>query len=123
MSNGSIILKFIDSINRHDCARIASLISEDHEFIDAKNQILSRKKLVVLSWKKFFEMFPDYRIVVTELRELVSTVEVFGMATGTFNGTGKRFILFAEWKAVLKKNKIKIWQVNCDSTLIEETMR
>ena len=84
---------------------------------------------MIVGWKAYFAMFPDFEILVdTKLNEN-GTVAVFGSVSGTYNGKRglvqkNRIAMPAAWKANVADGKVKLWQVYCDWTegmrMIEE---
>jgi ketosteroid isomerase-like protein len=56
-------LAFNDAITRRDLASLGRLMTDDHAFIDAGDNVWSGKEEVLNAWRGFFEAFPDYRNV------------------------------------------------------------
>jgi ketosteroid isomerase-like protein len=120
----NVALKFVEAINAADINSMTNLMSEDHIFIDSgdtKNQGMDFMKQ---AWISFFQLFPDYRIDVTDITENKSVVGIFGFAGGTYEGfkddTGNNsFRIPASWKAVVDNNKTKNWQVYRETKTME----
>jgi hypothetical protein len=72
-------------------------------------------------WSGYFQLFPDYKIEITEIFVNGDAVGAFGFASGTFKGSSNKkenyWHLPAAWKAVIKKGKIHLWQVYADSKI------
>jgi len=123
-----VVLQFEQAINSRDPEAICSLMSGDAEFIDSLgNRIQGREKLRA-AWAGYFKMVPDYSISHSEIFAEGNTVAVFGPAQGTFSRDGQlRQENFwktpAAWRAVVKDNKIALWQVYADNEPIREVMR
>jgi ketosteroid isomerase-like protein len=112
-------MRFVKAINDHDVNEIVKLMSEDHIFIDGKDNKSVGKKGMKESWEGYFELFPDYHLDISDVTENESIIGLFGYASGTFkNLTNKLNSNFwrvtAAWKAIVENNKIKLWQVYCD---------
>jgi ketosteroid isomerase-like protein len=124
-TNKAIVIRFVKAINDHDVDEIINLMSEDHIFIDALDNKSVNKKGMKKGWKGYYELFPDYKIEISDITENGSTIGLFGYANATYkNLTNKLNSNFwripASWKAIVEKNKIKHWQVYCDySNLIK----
>lgn len=127
-----VVRAFIDAINRGDVARLSELMTEDHVFMDAAGNASSGKTDMEEGWRKYFRMFPDYRIEAEIMIQDGDLVAVFGSASGTYNGRrglvpANRIAMPAAWKAVVENDKIKLWQVYADWTegwrIIEEDKR
>ena len=99
MTNKEVVYSFIAAINGHDTDRIYNLMSEDHVFIDGYGNRCKGRKEMKNGWIKYFEMFPDYLIEITDYAE-----------NETMSGLAK---IKKEIKAE-KDGKIKYWQVFCD---------
>ena len=118
-TNKAIAIRFVKAINDHDVDEILTLMSEDHIFTDAKDNKSAGKKGMKEGWEGYYELFPDYQIEISDITENVSTIGLFGYASGTYkNLTNKLNSNFwrapAAWKAIVENNKIKHWQVYCD---------
>jgi len=118
-SNKAIVIRFVKAINAHDVNEIDNLMSEDYIFIDGQNHKSVGKKGMKEGWKGYYELFPDYKIEISDITENESVVGLFGFVNGTYkNLTNKLNSNFwrttASWKATVENNKIKLWQVYCD---------
>jgi ketosteroid isomerase-like protein len=118
-SNKAIIIRFVNAINDHNLNDIVNLMSDDHIFIDATDNKSVGKKEMKEGWRGYYKLFPDYQIEITDIIENGSVIGLFGYVSGTYkNLTNKLNSNFwrttASWKAIVKNNKIKHWQVYCD---------
>jgi ketosteroid isomerase-like protein len=119
--NKSIVINFVDAINEHNVDKICSLMTGDHTFIDSYGNEAIGKEKMKEGWIGYFQLFPDYKIELTELFVEKDTVAAFGFASGTFQGSSSAkenyWHLPASWKAVIKDGKIYLWQVYADSKI------
>jgi hypothetical protein len=118
-SNKAIVIRFVKAINDHDVDEIADLMSEDHIFIDATDHKTIGKNVMKEGWKGYFELFPDYKIEISDICENESVIGLFGYVNATYkNLTNKLNSNFwripASLKAIVENNKIRHWQVYCD---------
>jgi hypothetical protein len=118
-SNKAIVIRFVKAINDHDVNEIVNLMSEDHIFIDGKDNKSIGKKGMKEAWEGYYELFPDYQIEISNIIEIDFLVGLFGYVNATYkNLTNKLNNNFwrtpASWKAIVENNKIKHWQVYCD---------
>ena len=120
--NRKAVYDFVDAINAHDVERICALMTDDHAFIDSHGNVSVGKETMRAAWTGYFAMFPDYAIEVTEIFSNGDTLAAFGYAGGTF--LGKKTVrnenywrLPASWKAVVRDDKIQLWQVYCDAKI------
>jgi limonene-1,2-epoxide hydrolase len=120
-SNKSIVISFVKAINDHDVNAIVNLMSDDHIFIDAMDNKSVGKKGMKEAWDRYYELFPDYLIEISDIIESESVIGLFGYVNATYknltNELNSNFWRIpASWKAIVENNKIKHWQVYCDYT-------
>lgn len=111
-----VVLEFVSAINTGNQKQIASLMTEDHKFIDANGTEFSSKNFMKHAWKNFYLLFPDYKIEIEEIFENESTIAIFGKGSGTYGGiktsdNKNYFRISAVWRAVVENEKIKSWTV------------
>jgi len=120
--NKQTVYAFINAINEHNIENIELLMTRDHKFIDANgNEIVGKEKMKV-GWHSYFQLFPDYKIEITDIFSRSDTFAVFGFASATFMGKHKTnsensWRLPASWRAVVFKKKIRLWQVYADTRI------
>ncbi|MGD0712232.1 MAG: nuclear transport factor 2 family protein [Bacteroidales bacterium] len=117
-----IILEFAELINKHDVEGMCRLMTDDHIFIDAYNNIVKGKDKMRTSWKMYFEWFPDYMIEISGYIPGKECSALFGFASGTYHNLhnpakSNHFHLPAAWKAITENDKIKLWQVYADTKI------
>jgi hypothetical protein len=117
----AVVMAFISAINQGDVARLSSLMTEDHIFVDSGGKVTSGFDIMTKGWGDYFRMFPDYTIKVENIFREGSMVAVFESAFGTYNGKRglvpeNRIEMPAAWKAVVENEKVKFWQVYADWT-------
>lgn len=115
-------LEFVNAINAHDVERIYALMADDHLFIDTYASEVHGNENMKKSWDGYFEWFPDYRIEVTDTFTDRGKVALFGIARGTYHGiktadNRNHYRLPAAWQVRVENNKVKLWQVICDSKI------
>jgi ketosteroid isomerase-like protein len=119
--NKSIVIGFVEAINGHNVDKICSFMTDDHKFIDSYGNEVAGKEKMKAGWIGYFQLFPDYKIELTELFVEKDTVAAFGFASGTYQGLNSAkenyWHLPASWKAVIKDGKIYLWQVYADSKI------
>jgi len=117
----------IEAINARSPAKIVSLLSEDHLFIDASGATIRGREEMRKAWIGYFVLIPDYTIEVERLIASASTVAVFGRARGTFSPDGtlqssNRWELPAAWRAEVLNGLIQTWQVYADNEPVRQIM-
>jgi hypothetical protein len=81
------VLAFIGRINAHDVEGLGALMSDDHTtFIDAHGNRIVGREIMIVGWRAYFELFPDYSIEVNEIFENGDTFAMFGFANGPGSG-------------------------------------
>jgi ketosteroid isomerase-like protein len=122
------VLKFEQLINTQKPEAVCSLLAEDSVFIDSLGNRVEGLARLRSAWEGYFKMVPDYTISHEEIFATGNTVAMFGVAQGTFSRGGQiRKENFwkapAAWKAVVKNERIAVWQVFADNEPIREVMR
>ncbi|MDL2221699.1 nuclear transport factor 2 family protein [Parabacteroides sp. OttesenSCG-928-N08] len=116
-----VVLAYIKAINEADVAKLYSLMSPEHVFIDAHDGRIIGRDAMKQSWVGYFEMFPDYLIEVNDIVGDSSSFAVFGYAGGTYKNLkndddSNYYRVPAAWKVILKDNLVTHWQVYADNT-------
>jgi ketosteroid isomerase-like protein len=119
--------EFASAINQHNVEAICRLMAEDHTFIDSGGGTYSGAGMRQ-GWAEYFKMFPDYKIDISEVFVSGETVVLIGKASGTFTSDGSlkpanHWESPAVWRAVVAGEKIKVWQVFSDNTLVSEIVK
>jgi ketosteroid isomerase-like protein len=126
--NLKIVLDFIESINSANIDRLYNLMSIDHEFIDSRGNSMIGNHNMKEAWAGYFDLFSDYKIEVTDTLQNDSIIVLLGYASGTYKTTNKNednknyWKVPASWKAIVVNNKIKLWQVYADNSVVIEIM-
>jgi ketosteroid isomerase-like protein len=118
-TNLEIISGFVKVINDHDVDQIFNLMADDHLFIDGQDNKHVGKEGMKEGWESYFELFPDYRIDISDVVDNDPVFGLFGYVEGTFKGIKNEsdsnfWRTPASWKAIVKDGKILHWQVYCD---------
>ena len=119
--------QFIEAINRHNVGKLVELMTEDHRFIDAAGNQVTGLETLKAAWQGYFAWMPDYVISIDRWFEQGSQVGLFGEAQGTYAVQGQllaenHWKLPAAWKAIVRKGKIAVWQVYCDTKPVFDIM-
>jgi ketosteroid isomerase-like protein len=117
-----IVLEFIEAINKHDVEHIYEMLPDEHVFIDSQGLEFAGKEMMKKGWGDYFEIFPDYKIELTEYFENGNSHALFGYASGSYKGNKEDdpdcfWKLPAAWRAVIENGKIKLWQVYADTKI------
>jgi ketosteroid isomerase-like protein len=127
MKAKEVAKKFVSAINQHNADALSQLMTEDHTFIDSGGGTYSGAEMRQ-SWAEYFKMFPDYKVEISEVFVSGETVILLGAASGTYTSDGilrqeNHWEGPAAWKAVVAGEKVKVWQVFCDNTLVSEIVK
>ena len=107
----AVVLQFNEFINKRNKDGLATLMTDDHIFIDSANNIIHGKEKSLEAWKGFFELFPDYRNVFENLEPHNGLVVIAGHSICS----DKRLDGPAIWTAKTKVNKVTEWRVYRDT--------
>ena len=106
-----IVLEFNHYINTRDIEGLASLMTEDHTFIDSSDEIFAGKDHMVPGWREFFELYPDYRNHFAILESRENQVFVFGHSTCSYKPLDGPAI----WTAIIEDGLVAEWRVYLDN--------
>ena len=120
MNPEEVFKHFIDAINRHDVAALASLMTSDHTFTDSLGNRVAGAASMEAGWRGYFAMCPDYWIRINQLMSEDCTVLATGEAGGTINGV--EWKTPGAWKALIREDKIAGWQVFADNKPVYEIL-
>ena len=117
-----IVHEFVKSINEHNIDKIYELMDNDFKFIDAYGNEETGKVHMRESWIGYFRWFPDYKIEIIDIFSDSNIFVILGFASGTYQNkkvanNENHWQLPAAWRIVVDENKIKQWQVYCDSKI------
>ena len=123
-----VVVQFEHAINSRSADAICSLMTGDGEFIDSLGNRIQGTEKLRAAWTGYFKMVPDYSISHSDIFAEGNSVAVFGWAQGTFSKDGQLakenfWKTPAAWRAVVKENKIALWQVYADNEPIRALMR
>lgn len=120
--NSKIFLAFAEAINTKNQLKLAELMTIDHCFIDPNGKKVSGNMLMLAGWAAYFLWFPDYKIEIETIVSLGETILATGYASGTYKGIKNKensnyWRIPIAWKAIVRDNKISLWQVFGDTKI------
>jgi hypothetical protein len=108
----TIALQFNNCINSRNLTGLTDLMTDNHLFIDSANNRVAGKLNNRENWKKFFDLFPDYKNIFEVVSSENSTVIMQGYAVCS----DKQLDNFrAIWIAQITDNKVSEWRVYPDT--------
>jgi len=115
-----VVFRFVSGINRHDPDGLASLMTEDHTFVDSLGHAVRGRDPMREGWKAYFAFCRNYWIAYEKLIDNGNHVALFGTAGGTIvtNGTlppENEWRTPAAWLAVVEGGLVKEWRVYADN--------
>jgi uncharacterized protein (TIGR02246 family) len=118
---------FVNAINHRNPEEIASLMTEDHVFIDSLGTRVTGRQNMQKGWEGYFSMVPDYTITIDETLADGSVVVMLGAAQGTYSSGGplkpeNRWQTPAAWRVVVRGSLIAEWRVYADNEPIRRIM-
>ena len=128
----TVVQAFVRAINRQDANDLASLMSEEHRFIDSLGHSVVGRERMRAGWESYFRMVPDYTIEVDETLTDGPVVVMLGTAQGTYRDPAKgnevllerenRWSTPAVFRAFIEGGKISEWRVYADNEPIRKLM-
>lgn len=119
-----VIHDFIEAINTANIDGIYNLMTHDHTFIDSQGNKMVGNENMKEAWSRYFSFFQDYNIEVTETLQNDSMIVLLGFASATYktnkitSDSNNHWRIPACWKAVVVDEKIKLWQVYADNSVV-----
>ena len=123
----SVVLAFVNAINRQDVDALMEMMTPEHRFVDSLGSMVEGREKMRAGWRAYFDMVPDYKIAVEETYRDGSVVVMLGEARGTFAPDGKmraenRWRTPAAFRALVEKGKVNEWRVFADNEPIRRCM-
>jgi limonene-1,2-epoxide hydrolase len=127
MTPEEVVTAFVACINAHDPAALVAPMTDDHVFIDALDNRLQGRDVMLDAWRQYFGMVPDYWMRIEALLTADRTVAAFGRAGGTYSpklpiDPSKRWEIPAAWRANVQDDRIALWRVYADNLPIRKLM-
>ena len=107
----AVALRFNSRINARDLEGLASLMTDDHTFIDSSDEVHTGKPEMVTGWKEFFDTYPDYRNIFSRVEVKYDTVVLIGYSTCQYEPLDGP----ALWTATVRDGKLSEWRVYLDT--------
>jgi ketosteroid isomerase-like protein len=122
-----LVLKFLEKINQQDVDGLASLMSEQHVFVDSLGNRFQGRENLRAGWQSYFKMCPDYAVSHEEIFAHGNIVAVFGSAGGTIAAKGElkpenRWRTPAAWMGTVSGGKLAEWRVYADNKPVYEIL-
>ncbi|MDX8338914.1 nuclear transport factor 2 family protein [Draconibacterium sp. IB214405] len=124
MMDLKVVNDFVEAINTADIEKLYHLMTSDHEFIDSQGNKMTGSENMKKAWISYFELFPDYKIEITDTLQNDSVIVLLGYAGGTYKkdqnspDTDNHWRIPAAWKTIVADGKIKLWQVYADNSVV-----
>jgi predicted SnoaL-like aldol condensation-catalyzing enzyme len=104
-------LQFNKCINNRDLNGLEQLMTEDHAFIDRVGNVSHSREVMVRSWKKFFEMCPEYKNTFTRIESKDTLVTILGHAYWSEQQPYDPVI----WTATIVDDRVREWHIYADT--------
>ena len=106
-----VALEFNECINSQDLAGLEALMTVDHAFIDRDGKTEQPRDVMIMDWKRFFKMFPDYRNMFKRMESTENLVVMLGHAYWS----EERPYDPAIWTAIIENDLVREWRIYADS--------
>lgn len=125
MTPVDVVLRFVRAINAKDVERLATLMTDDHRFVDSLGAQVAGARKMREAWTAYLRMVPDYRIDVRETYCNGEVIVLLGAACGTYTSDGtlrpeNAWETPAAWRAVVSGDKVAEWHVYADNEPIRQ---
>jgi len=116
-SPSSIVLRFIEYVNRGDIEGLDSLISKDLVFTDIRGRVFREKGFMA----GYLAEFPDYKIDVRHVLRGGDGVAIIGKTTGSHVLPGIEERATLVWTAEVRDGLISQWRIYSDEEYAERS--
>lgn len=104
-----IAIQFNEYINNQDIKGLSSLMTEDHVFIDRKDECYGD---MVNGWIEFFDNFPTYKNIFTRVDSQDNLVILVGYALWSKDSLEKDHAI---WTARIENDLVAEWRIYEDT--------
>lgn len=104
-------LQFNEYINSQDIDGLSSLMTEDHTFIDRKDEVDEGKDTMIKGRTEFFKSFPDYKNTFEKVESRGDLVILYGFATWEKGSDPD----YAIWTARVESDLVAEWRIYEDT--------
>jgi ketosteroid isomerase-like protein len=104
-------LLFNECINHRDLDGLSSLMTDDHTFIDRKNEVDKGKQSMTRGWSRFFAEFPEYKNTFNTVHSHDDIVILIGYAEWSRGGEPDHAI----WTAQIRDDRVAEWRIYEDT--------
>ncbi|MEX2552042.1 MAG: nuclear transport factor 2 family protein [Actinomycetota bacterium] len=115
----STVRSFNENINARNIEGLASLMSDDHVFIDTAGGSVTGKRACLEAWRGFFNAYPRYRNSFESVQAKDGVVTIIGHSecpgVPILEGT-------ALWTAMVSGNRVAQWRVHEDTAEARERL-
>jgi hypothetical protein len=120
MGTREIVEAFVDVINSGRAERVVPSMDRSAVFIDALGNRIEGREALLVGWRAYFQLFPDYRIEVLGMMVDQQEAMLHGWAGGTWHRGGRAvegggWRIPAAWRAVTDARRVLQWQVYADN--------
>lgn len=102
-----IALLYNEQINARSVEGVASLMPEDHVFIDIPGKVHNGKEYMLQCWVEFFDEYPDYKNIFIRVENQNNFVIMLGHSVCSYEPLDGPAI----WTAKIKNNLVALWQI------------
>src|SRR5215510_7984236 len=114
----ALVSAFNARITARDLDGLASLMSEDHRFVDTAGAVISGKPACIDAWRGFFSAFPDYRNIFERTQATGNVVAICGHSVCS----DARLAGPVLWRADLRPPLVHEWRVLLDNPANRATL-
>jgi hypothetical protein len=112
MSPADVALRFVDRINAGDHEGLSRLMTEDFRFTDYGGAEYQGRDLMRGGFRRYFEMYPGYRIILDRLLSSGSTsILIIGRAERSHLGPVVEQKKTLAWKADIRDGLVAEWRI------------
>jgi uncharacterized protein (TIGR02246 family) len=115
-----LVLRFAGRINARDERGLAELMTEDFRFIGYGGETDSGRDRMRDAFREYFERYPEYRIIVSEVLVGGDDAAVLGKVTGSHIRAELEQTGTLAWVARLRDGRVAEWRIYATPAIVEE---
>ena len=106
-----LVLKFVERINARDADGLAELMTEDFTFVDYEGGGYAGRDDGRDNFAKYFELYPEYKIHVSEVLRSGKDIAILGTTTGSHVAAEVEADEVVLWVAEVEGDLVSSWRI------------
>lgn len=114
----NIAIRFNVQVNNRNLEALTQLMTKGHRFIDSSGDIVEGQEKMKKAWRDFFELYPNYRNIFSEVQVRGNLVIMAGHSECSEKVLQGPTI----WTAIIRDDLVAEWRVYEDTEEVRQTL-